>query len=387
MAPLTESAPAPPAFGPADDAWMQAALALAKRGLGRVAPNPAVGCILVRPDLGDPLCGGRVVGRGWTQPGGRPHGETEALAQAGALAKGAHAYVTLEPCSHQGKTAPCADALIGAGVTHVTAAIIDPDPRVSGSGIARLKDAGVNVRTGLLADAARAVNAGFLSKVERGRPWLTIKTATALDGTIAARTGESQWITGPAARRRGHLLRAENDAILTGIGTVLADNPTLTCRLAGLEDRSPIRVVVDPRGETPVPSNLTDSIDIAPLWIITGPDAPTDKLKALNGAGAEIISLPAALGGRLDPGLIMQSLAERGMTRVLLEAGGSLSASFMAAELIDELAWFRAPSVIGADGTPAIAPMAVNSPATAPRFRRIATIDLDDDVLERYLRG
>tara|TARA_R110002074_G_scaffold397835_2_gene588781 strand:- start:2842 stop:4005 length:1164 start_codon:yes stop_codon:yes gene_type:complete len=387
MAHLTDPVPPSPAFGPADHAWMRAALALAKRGLGRVAPNPAVGCIFVRPDLGDPLCGGRVVGRGWTQPGGRPHAEAETLAQAGALSKGAHAYVTLEPCSHQGKTAPCADALISAGVTHVTVAMIDPDPRVSGSGVARLKDAGINVRTGLLSDAARVVNAGFLSTIERARPWLTMKTATALDGTIAARTGESQWITGPAARRRGHLLRAENDVILTGIGTVLADNPTLTCRLAGLEDRSPIRVVVDPRAETPVPSKLTESIDMAPLWVVTGPDAPEGKRNDLRSVGAEVISLPGSTGGRLNPGVILQTLAERGITRVLLEAGGSLNASFMAADLVDELAWFRAPSVIGADGTPAIAPMAVNSPATAPRFHRVATIDLDDDVLERYLRG
>jgi len=387
MAPLTESAPSPLAFGPADHAWMRAALALAKRGLGRVAPNPAVGCILVRPDLGDPHSGGRVVGRGWTQPDGRPHAETEALAQASALAEGAHAYVTLEPCSHQGKTAPCADALINAGVTHVTVATIDPDPRVSGSGLERLKGAGIIVRTGLLSDAARAVNAGFFSKVERKRPWLTLKTATSLDGTIAARTGESQWITGPAARRRGHLLRAENDVVLTGIGTVLADNPTLTCRLAGLEDRSPIRVVVDPRAETPVPSKLTASIALAPLWFVTGSDAPEDKLKALQGAGAEVISLPAVVGGRFNPALILQTLAARGITRVLLEAGGSLSASFMAADLIDEIAWFRAPSIIGADGTPAIASMAVNSPATAPLFHHIATINLDDDVLERYLRG
>ncbi|MEX2311694.1 MAG: bifunctional diaminohydroxyphosphoribosylaminopyrimidine deaminase/5-amino-6-(5-phosphoribosylamino)uracil reductase RibD, partial [Rhodospirillales bacterium] len=201
---------------------MRAALGLASRGLGRVAPNPAVGCVLVRPDLGQSTHDGLVVGRGWTQPGGRPHAETEAIRRAGTLAQGAHAYVTLEPCNHQGQTGPCTEALIAAGITSATVALEDPDPRVAGSGFKRLRDAGIAVRVGLLADQARRLNAGFLSVVERKRPWVTMKTATTLDGAIASRTGHSQWITGPAARARGHLLRAENDAIISGIGTVRA---------------------------------------------------------------------------------------------------------------------------------------------------------------------
>ena len=208
---------------------MRAALALARRGLGRVAPNPAVGCILVRDGI--------VVGRGWTQPGGRPHAETEALRRAGAAAAGAVAYVTLEPCAHHGSTPPCADALIAAGVSRVVVAIEDPDPRVAGRGLARLTAAGISVETGVCADEAGRLNAGFLKRIEHGLPLVTLKLATSLDGKIATHAGESQWITGEDARARGHLLRAQTDAIMIGSGTAQIDNPLLTCRLPGLEDR------------------------------------------------------------------------------------------------------------------------------------------------------
>jgi diaminohydroxyphosphoribosylaminopyrimidine deaminase/5-amino-6-(5-phosphoribosylamino)uracil reductase len=248
---------------------MRRALGLARRGLGRVAPNPAVGCVLVRADLGSSKSG-RIVGAGWTQPGGRPHAETEAIAQAGKLAKGAHAFVTLEPCNHQGQTGPCTEALIDAGVSAVTIATEDPDPRVSGSGVQRLKDAGIDVRCGLLEAEARLLNAGFFSRVTQNRPWVTMKTATTMDGAIASRNGKSQWITGPEARMRGHLYRAENDAILTGIGTVREDDPELTCRLPGMADRSPVRVVVDPRLEIDIAAKLFDSLETAPLWLLAG---------------------------------------------------------------------------------------------------------------------
>lgn len=370
-------------FGSDDRAHMRAALALAARGLGRVAPNPAVGCILVREDLGE---NSLVVGRGWTQPGGRPHAETEALTQAGDLARGAHAYVTLEPCNHQGQTGPCSEALINAGVTAVTIALEDPDPRVSGTGSQRLVDAGIDVRTGLLIDESRRLNAGFLSVIERVRPWVTLKTATTLDGAIAARTGESKWITGEAARNRGHLYRAENDAILTGIGTVRNDDPTLTCRLAGLEDRSPIRVIVDPRAETPLDSQLFKSVDVVPVWLIVGDDAPEENIQVRQNTGAKMITLPTVSGGRLAPHDIIKALAGEGITRVLLETGSALSGSFMSDDLVDELAWFRAPSVMGGDSLPAIAPMAVNTPDNATRFQHLETIPLDGDRLERYLR-
>ncbi len=364
---------------------MRAALGLASRGLGRVAPNPAVGCVLVRYDLGT-APGGRVVGYGWTQPGGRPHAETEAIRRAGALARGAHAYVTLEPCNHQGQTGPCSEALIDAGITAVTIALKDPDPRVAGSGIKRLQDAGIAVDCGLLADEARLLNAGFLSVVERKRPWVTMKTATTLDGAIASRSGKSQWITGPAARARGHLLRAQSDAVISGIGTVRADDPELTCRLAGLEDRSPVRVVVDPRGETPPESRLLQKLEQGPVWLMCNNEAAPEQLDRLKSGGCDIIIVAASGGGRLAPLAILEALAERGMTRVLLEAGSALSAAFVSAGLVDEIAWFRAASIMGGDGLPAIAPMAVDSPANTPKFRLIDTIALDGDVLERYLR-
>ena len=371
-------------FGSDDRAHMRAALALASRGLGRVAPNPAVGCILVREGLGQ---NGLVVGRGWTQPGGRPHAETHALAQAGDLARGAHAYVTLEPCNHQGQTGPCTDALINAGIERVTIALEDPDPRVSGTGLKRLADAGIDVRTGLMNAEARRMNAGFLSVIERGRPWVTLKTATTLDGAIASRTGKSKWITGNVARSRGHLLRAQNDAILTGIGTVRDDDPALTCRLRGLENRSPVRVIVDTRAELPLDSQLINGIrDDVPVWLVTGSDASADAIQALQDRGATVVQLSLASGGRIAPLDILRALAKKGITRVLLEAGSTLSGSFMADDLIDEMAWFRAPTVMGGDGLPAIAPMAVNGPENATKFEHIETIPLDGDRLERYLR-
>jgi len=360
---------------------MRVALGLARRGLGRTAPNPAVGCVLVRPDLQN-----RVVGRGWTQPGGRPHAETEALRQAGEAAKGTHAYVTLEPCSHTGKTGPCADALIAAGVSNVTIAAVDPDPRVDGGGIEKLQKAGMDVRTGLLETDARALNAGFFSVKERGRPWVTLKTATTLDGAIATGTGVSKWITGEAARRRGHLLRAQNDAIVTGIGTVKADDPELTCRLEGLEAFSPVRVVVDPNGELPVDGKLMATADAAPLWMIVADGPEAVRARLTHAPNAEVMALPTGKDGHIAPKAILEALADVGVTRVLLEAGAGLTASFMAADMVDEIAWFRAPSTMGGDGLSALSAIGVSSPDAAPRFQQTETLFLDGDVLERYLR-
>ncbi len=356
---------------------MRAAIGLARRGLGTVAPNPNVGCVIVRPDLGT---NGRLVGRGWTQPRGRPHAETEALARAGGLARGAHVYVTLEPCSHQGQTSPCADALIAAGVTAVTIAAKDPDPRVSGQGIARLQAAGIEVRTGLMADDARQVMCGFLSRIERYRPWITLKTATTLDGAIAAFTGTSQWITGPAARRRGHLLRAQNDAILTGMGTVKADDPTLTCRLVGLDDVSPLRIVLDPAGELSTDSNLVKTASNVPVWQIVRPDV------APCGGDVETMTGTPVSGDKIDLINIMEAIASRGINRVLVEAGGAVSAAFLQADLVDEIAWFRHPSIMGADALNAFSNLGLETPDVATSFERISVTPLEEDVMERYLR-
>src|SRR5271165_205437 len=240
---------------------MQAALSLARRGLGTVWPNPAVGCVIVNKD--------RVVGRGWTQPGGRPHGETEALRRAGDAARGATAYVSLEPCCHWGHTPPCADALADAGVRRVVVAIEDPDPRVAGAGLQRLRGADIEVETGLGAEAAAEINAGFFTRLRLGRPLVTLKLATSLDGHIATASGESRWITGPPARERAHAMRADHDAIMVGTGTVLADDPQLTCRLPGLDHRSPVRVVIDRHLRVPPTSQVIAQARQVPTWLIT----------------------------------------------------------------------------------------------------------------------
>src|SRR5215475_6368773 len=247
----------PPAYGERDA--MQAALALARRGLGAVWPNPAVGCVIVKD--------GRVVGRGWTQPGGRPHGETEALRRAGPAARGATAYVSLEPCCHWGRTPPCVDALIAAGIQRVVVALEDPDPRVAGGGLRRLRAAGLTVETGLCAAEAAEVNAGFLCHRSLGRPLVTLKLATSLDGRIATRRGESRWISGSLARDRAHALRASHDAITVGVQTVLADDPQLTCRLPGLNDRSPVRVVIDRHLRIPPAARLIADARQVSTWV------------------------------------------------------------------------------------------------------------------------
>ena len=358
---------------------MRAALALAGRGLGRVWPNPAVGCVLVDVQ-------GRTVGRGWTQPGGRPHAETEALIRAGAAAKGATAYVTLEPCAHHGKTPPCADALIEAGVARVVAATEDPDPRVKGGGLGRLRAAGVAVECGLLREEAEALNAGYMMRQRDGRPLVTLKLATTLDGRIANHTGESRWITGDSARARGHLMRARHDAIMVGIGTALADNPSLTCRLPGLEDRSPVRIVVDARLHLSLTSNLVATAARTPTWLVTVPGNDADRLQAFEDCGVKIIEIRSGPDGYPDPAAMFQALGEAGLTRVLVEGGGHLAACLIRADLVERLRWFRAAGIMGGDGIPAVAAYGVDELAMMRRFRRVATGAVGDDVLESYVR-
>lgn len=356
---------------------MRSALGLARRGLGRVAPNPAVGCVLVRPDLGD-----QVVGRGWTQPGGRPHAETQALMRAGALAVGATAYVTLEPCSHTGKTAPCADALIAAKVSRVVAAMEDPDPRVSGSGIAKLKDAGIDVSVGLMESDASQVNIGFIYKIQRGIPLVSLKTATSMDGKIATVGGHSQWITGPEARRAGHLLRATNDAILVGIGTALADEPSLTCRLDGLSDASPIRVVVDSRLRIPISHKLVTTARDTPTWVCTTDKAEPDKIKALESSGVKILQLDCDEQHRVPLSELITRLAREGLTRVLVEGGSELTTSLLAENLADLIYWFRSTKIIGGDGLDALQSLNISQIADTSAFTRRQTYDMGPDILE-----
>ncbi|MDA1089400.1 MAG: bifunctional diaminohydroxyphosphoribosylaminopyrimidine deaminase/5-amino-6-(5-phosphoribosylamino)uracil reductase RibD [Proteobacteria bacterium] len=364
-----------------DNETMRAALGLARRGLGSVWPNPAVGCVLAREDLD-----GRVVGRGWTQPGGRPHAETEALSRAGEQAQGATAYVTLEPCDHQGETPPCSEALIAAGIKRCVIALEDPDPRVSGSGIKRLAEAGVETLIGLCDQEARHLNAGFLMRVTKGRPMFTLKTATTLDGRVATVTGQSKWITGAPARAFAHGLRAENDAIMIGIGTALADQPSLTCRLPGLEGRSPLRIVADTTLRLPVDSPLVNTADDVPTWVVTVKGADQEKRQALEAKGVEVIEIAAGDDGRPDLRAVALELGGRGLTRVLVESGGDLAAALIKHDLADRLAWFRSPKLIGADGRGAVATFGIDAIAEAPAFVRDSITDAGDDVLETYRR-
>ncbi|MEQ8449989.1 MAG: bifunctional diaminohydroxyphosphoribosylaminopyrimidine deaminase/5-amino-6-(5-phosphoribosylamino)uracil reductase RibD [Nitratireductor sp.] len=359
-------------FTDADRAHMRAALALAARGLGRTAPNPSVGCVLVRQ--------GRVLGRGWTQPGGRPHAETEALRRAGDAARGATAYVTLEPCSHYGKTPPCADALIAAGVARVVAALVDPDRRVSGSGLARLQGAGVETACGLMAREAEALNRGYILQRTARRPLVTLKLATSLDGKIALASGESRWITGEAARAEGRLLRARHDAVAVGIGTALADDPSLTVRLPGLEGApQPLRVVFDSRARLPADAKL--AIDgAAETLVLTGPGAPA----RIGGAETAACRLDAA--GRIDVEEALALLAARGITRLMVEGGGELAAALLRADLIDEIWWFRAGLVIGADGAPGVGPLGLGALREAGRLTLREARRVDRDLLEVWAR-
>ena len=355
---------------------MRAALALARRGLGTVWPNPAVGCVIVND--------GRVVGRGWTQPGGRPHGETEALRRAGEAAHGAIAHVSLEPCCHWGQTPPCVNALIAAGVRRVVVALEDPDPRVAGEGLRRLRAAGLDVQVGLCAEEAAEVNTGFLSRLRLGRPLVTFKLATSLDGRIAVATGESQWITGPPARDRAHALRASHDAIMVGTGTVVADDPQLTCRLPGLGHRSPVRVVIDRHLRISPASRIIADAPRVPTWVLTLRSADPGRRAMFLANRVTLIDVDDDGEGQIDLAAALGALGERGITRLLVEGGARLAAAFFRARLIDRLVWVHAPLVIGGDGIPAIAGFDLAALADGRAFERLSTETIGDDVLTTF---
>jgi diaminohydroxyphosphoribosylaminopyrimidine deaminase / 5-amino-6-(5-phosphoribosylamino)uracil reductase len=344
-----------------DRSHMAAALALSQRHLGRTWPNPSVGCVLVNQ--------GHIVGRGVTGVGGRPHGEANALEQAGPLAKGATAYVTLEPCAHHGQTRPCCDALIEGGVDRVVVAIGDPDQRTAGTGLARMREAGIDVVEGVLADEAEEVHAGFLSRVRRGRPLVTAKVAASLDGRVALASGESKWITGEGARRMGHALRASHDAILVGSGTAMTDNPSLTCRLPGLDAASPVRIVVDSALRLSPGSALVAGANNVPTWVVCGEHSDDQRRAALMDRGVDIISARRGAEGVLDSAAVLQELGDRGITRVLAEGGPRLVTSLLREGLIDRLAWFAAPVALGGDAMTAIADLSLRSLGEAGRWQ------------------
>ncbi len=355
---------------------MRAALGLAHRALGRAWPNPAVGCVLVND--------GRVVGRGWTQPGGRPHAETEALGRAGPAARGAVAHVTLEPCAHHGRTPPCADALVDAGISRAVIAIPDPDPRVDGAGIGRLRDAGIEVTQGVCAAEAGEVAAGFLRRIRSGRPLVTLKLATTLDGRIATRTGASQWITGPESRAFAHALRARHDGVLVGARTAVTDDPSLTCRLPGLGDRSPVRIFLDGSDELPDSHDLIANARSIPTWMLTARDETDPRCASMASRGIEIIHAAPAVSGGIDISGALRALAGRGLNSVLVEGGGGLAASLLRAGLVDRMVWFRAPMMIGADGLAAAAGLDVDGLDLAPGFTRIRVREVGADIVETY---
>lgn len=359
-----------------DARWMALALSLGARGLGQTWPNPAVGCVLVRD--------GRAVGRGWTAPGGRPHAEVVALAQAGSAARGACAYVSLEPCNHTGQTGPCAQALIDAGVARVVVACEDPDARVAGGGIARLRASGVEVVPGVCAAEAEQAHRGFFMRMRAGRPMVTLKVATSLDGRIATASGESQWITGPSARRRVHGMRARHDAVLVGAGTARADDPSLTVR--GFGDVSqPVRVVISAKLDVSVDSVLGRTAGQVPVWMIHGADAPAAAKSAWQAAGARLIEV-GERDGQVDVSAAVKALGEAGLTRVFCEGGGALSASLLAADVVDDLAVFSGGLALGAEGVPAIGAMRVSALAEAPRFTLTGVEQIGPDALSLWQR-
>ncbi len=355
-----------------DEQYMRMALNLARRGLGRTAPNPSVGCVIVK--------NGQIIGCGTTASGGRPHAEVIALAMAGKAAKGATAYVTLEPCCHYGKTPPCTDALIAAGIKKVVMAAEDNYTLVAGRGRDALKAAKIEVVEGVLEKEARALNEGFISLVQRQRPLVTLKLATSVDGKIATHSGESRWITGESARAYGHYLRATHDAVLVGSGTAVKDDPLLTCRLPGLEKRNPLRVVADNRLQLSPSSRLAQTAKEVPVWVLS-----TQVLTpALQKMGVELTPVKGGENGTLDAEDMMFQLAERGITRLLVEGGARIAASLLKARVVDRLVVMQAGVAIGADGMGAVEALGLSKLAQAPRFTLEKTRRFGNDTILTY---
>jgi diaminohydroxyphosphoribosylaminopyrimidine deaminase/5-amino-6-(5-phosphoribosylamino)uracil reductase len=362
---------------PEDFSHMRAALALARRGLGTTWPNPSVGCVIVRD--------GRVVGRGVTAPGGRPHAEPVALEMAGPLAKGATAYVTLEPCCHWGRTPPCTDALIAAGIARVVIAARDPDPRVDSQGVARLRASGITVQEGVLAPEVQEVLAGFTQRTRHGRPLVTLKLATTLDGRIATRGGESQWITGAPARRMAHALRGRHDAVMVGVGTVLADNPELTCRIPGFRATPVVRVIADSHLRTPLTTRLARTAADIPTWFLIREGTDPARRAAFSALNAVLVPVSGASAGiNLREGL--SALGKLGITRLLVEGGGQIAAALLRDSLVDRIAWFHAPAVMGGDGWPGVQAFGIDKLDAMPRFTRRQSTLLGEDVLTEFTR-
>jgi diaminohydroxyphosphoribosylaminopyrimidine deaminase/5-amino-6-(5-phosphoribosylamino)uracil reductase len=361
-----------------DEDHMAQALLLARRGLGLTWPCPSVGAIVVAPS-------GEIAGRGWTAPGGRPHAEALALERAGDSAKGGTIYLTLEPCAHEGRGPACADAIAASGIARAVIAIRDPDQRTAGQGIARIKAAGVEVREGVHAAEAEEVALGHLLRVTRSRPAVTLKLAVGADGLMPQGDGAPVWITGPDARAHGHLLRARHDAILVGRGTILADNPTLTCRLPGMSCRSPVRIVLDRRLRTPPEARLFDEM-MVPVWLVCAADEEHPDTDALQDRGAEIVPVAVGADGMLAIGDALEVLANRGITRVLVEGGPSVARAFLDADLIDEVVIYQGSRAVGETGLTPFAGHGLERLAKNGAFVQVASRFIGPDRMTQLRR-
>lgn len=378
----TTNPPSQPVDAALDRRLMAAALRLGRRNLGRTGANPAVGALIVKPDIGGP----RVLGRGWTALGGRPHAEVLALAEAGEDARGATAYVTLEPCSHTGQTPPCANALIEAGVARVVTAMTDPDPRVSGKGLAMLKSAGIEVTNGVLEAEAALAHGGHIARITKGRPWVTLKLAISADGMIGRGDQERMMVTGRPAFERVQAMRAEYDTILVGLGTVIVDDPRLTVRRPPLPDPQPVRVVVDSQARIALDTNLVKTARDVPFWLMVGEDADAARVAALEEAGVVVKRVGSGSGG-VDLNAVFARLAEDGRSRVLVEGGAKIAAGLVSLDLADEVIFFRAPVIVGPEGVRALAGQALSAIERSPRYRLIDDAVIGEDRLRRYLRA
>ena len=373
-------AAAPEVSSPAadDERFMALALNLGRRGLGNTWPNPAVGAVIVKDGI--------ILGRGWTQAGGRPHAETQAIKRAGEAAKGATVYVSLEPCSHKGKTPPCADAILKAGIARVVSAMKDPNPEVAGEGHRRLAERGLRVDVGLGGDAARRIHAGHVRRVTESRPQVLLKLAVSSDGKVGLAGRRPIAITGEAARDRVFQLRAASDAILIGIGTVLADNPALTCRLPGMFERSPVRVVLDSQLKLPLASHVMATVRETPTWVFAAPTASAIAEEILQQRGAKVFRV-GHNNGRLDLDQVLKVLAGEGITRLMVEGGPTVAASFVDADLVDEAVLLHAEKAIGADGIDALDGMPLSALTQSPRLRAHGSEQIGADRIDYFERS
>jgi diaminohydroxyphosphoribosylaminopyrimidine deaminase/5-amino-6-(5-phosphoribosylamino)uracil reductase len=359
-----------------DVRFMALALALGRRGLGNTWPNPAVGAVIVKD--------GFIVGRGWTQPGGRPHAEVEALRQAKRHAHGATLYCTLEPCSHQGKSPPCADAIIKAGIARVVSAIEDPNPEVAGKGHERIRAKGIQVDVGLCAEEARRAHAGHFRRVQKSRPYVTLKLAISSDEKVGLPGRKPVMLSGDEARNRVFQMRAQHDAILVGIGTVRADNPQLNCRLPGMLERSPVRVVLDASLKLPLATSVVATVSATPTWVFTSRKPSDIAEDILKQKGCKVFRV-ADQNGKLDLDEVLKVLAEQGITRLMVEGGPIVAASFVGADLVDEAVLLRAEKTVGPTGIDALEGMALGALTESLHLR--GTEKLGTDTVESYERA